>query len=142
MRRLLSPLSVRKIQDDKLSGFRHNPYMIPDMRDKMIICHFPPGASKWNKIEHRLFSFITQNWRGKPLLSRQAVVELIGSTRTGPGLVAKAALDTNQLPHRHQSHRRRACRHQHHPGLLSSGMELFNCPSLQKIVMLFFTYPK
>jgi hypothetical protein len=64
----------------------------------MHICHFPPGTSKWNKIEHRLFSFITQNWRGKPLLSRQVVVELIGSTRTGPGLVVKAALDTNHYP--------------------------------------------
>jgi Rhodopirellula transposase DDE domain len=62
------------------------------------ICHFPPGTSKWNKIEHRLFSFITQNWRGKPLLSRQAVVELIGSTKTEPGLVVKAALDTNLYP--------------------------------------------
>ena len=62
------------------------------------ICHFPPGTSKWNKIEHRLFSFITQNWRGKPLLSRQAVVELISSTTTQRGLVVKAALDTNTYP--------------------------------------------
>ena len=46
------------------------------------VCHFPPGTSKWNKIEHRLFSFITQNWRGKPLVSHQAIVNLIASTTT------------------------------------------------------------
>jgi len=59
------------------------------------VCHFPPGTSKWNKIEHRLFSFITQNWRGKPLFSRQAIVELIGSTTTRQGLTVHAALDTS-----------------------------------------------
>lgn len=57
--------------------------------------HFPPGTSKWNKIEHRLFSFITQNWRGKPLVSRQAIVNLIAGTTTTTGLIVKAALDTN-----------------------------------------------
>lgn len=59
------------------------------------ICHFPPGTSKWNKIEHRLFSFITQNWRGKPLVSHQAIVNLIASTTTRTGLTVKAALDNN-----------------------------------------------
>jgi Rhodopirellula transposase DDE domain len=59
------------------------------------VCHFPPGTSKWNKIEHRLFSFITQNWRGKPLVSRQAIVNLIASTTTKTGLTVRAALDTN-----------------------------------------------
>jgi hypothetical protein len=50
------------------------------------VCHFPPGTSKWNKIEHRLFSFITQNWRGKPLLSHQAIVNLIARLGgSGPG---------------------------------------------------------
>ena len=62
---------------------------------KLFICHFPPGTSKWNKIEHRLFSFITQNWRGRPLISHQAVVNLIASTTTRAGLIVKAALDTN-----------------------------------------------
>ena len=62
---------------------------------KLTVCHFPPGTSKWNKIEHRLFSFITQNWRGKPLVSRQAIVELIGSTTTRKGLIVRAALDTH-----------------------------------------------
>lgn len=59
------------------------------------LCHFPPGTSKWNRIEHRLFSFITQNWRGRPLVSHQAVVSLIASTTTRTGLIVKAALDTN-----------------------------------------------
>jgi hypothetical protein len=59
------------------------------------VCHFPPGTSKWNKIEHRMFSFITQNWRGKPLVSHQAIVSLIASTTTRTGLTVKAALDTN-----------------------------------------------
>jgi Rhodopirellula transposase DDE domain len=61
---------------------------------KLSICHFPPGTSKWNKVEHRLFSFITNNWRGKPLVSHQVVVNLIASTKTSKGLIVKAALDT------------------------------------------------
>jgi hypothetical protein len=62
---------------------------------KMKVCHFPPGTSKWNKIEHRLFSYITSNWRGQPLVSREAIVNLIASTTTTTGLIVKAALDTN-----------------------------------------------
>jgi hypothetical protein len=58
------------------------------------VCHFPPGTSKWNKIDHRLFSFITQNWRGKPLLSHQAIVNPIASTTTQTGLIVRACLDT------------------------------------------------
>ena len=57
--------------------------------------HFPPGTSKWNKIEHRMFCHITENWRGRPLVSREVVVELIGNTRTKAGLEIKAALDEN-----------------------------------------------
>ena len=57
------------------------------------VCHFPPGTSKWNKIEHRMFCHITANWRGRPLLSRQVVVNLIGGTTTREGLHIKAALD-------------------------------------------------
>jgi hypothetical protein len=63
---------------------------------RLTVCHFPPGTSKWNRIEHRLFSFITQNWRGKPLLSHQTVVSLIAGTTTKTGLVVKAALDTQR----------------------------------------------
>jgi transposase len=60
------------------------------------VCHFPPGTSKWNKIEHRLFSYITMNWRGKPLVSYEAVVNLIASTRTQTGLKVQARLDTRK----------------------------------------------
>ncbi len=62
----------------------------------LSVCHFPPGTSKWNTIEHRLFSFISQNWRGKPLVSHQAVVNLIAATTTRTGLRVKAALDTRR----------------------------------------------
>jgi len=58
----------------------------------VTVCHFPPGTSKWNKIEHRLFSFITQNWRGRPLISHEVIVNLIGSTTTKAGLNVKAKL--------------------------------------------------
>ena len=60
------------------------------------VCHFPPGTSKWNKIEHRLFCHVTQNWRGKPLVSHDLIVKLIGSTTTARGLKVKAALDTER----------------------------------------------
>jgi hypothetical protein len=63
---------------------------------ELVVCHFPPGTSKWNKIEHRLFSFITQNWRGRPLVSRETVVNLIASTTTRAGLLVKAELDTQE----------------------------------------------
>ena len=59
----------------------------------VTVCHYPPGTSKWNKIEHRMFSFISINWRGKPLVSYETVVNLIGSTRTKTGLRIKARLD-------------------------------------------------
>jgi len=62
------------------------------------VTHFPPGTSKWNKIEHRMFSFITKTWQGKPMLSRQAVVDLIGSTKTKTGLEIKAAIDPQKYP--------------------------------------------
>jgi len=62
------------------------------------VCHFPPGTSKWNKIEHRLFSHITLNWRGRPLVSHDIVVKLIGSTKTKTGLRVKARLDKRKYP--------------------------------------------
>ena len=60
------------------------------------VCHFPPGTSKWNKIEHRLFCFITKNWRGRPLTTYEVIVNLIASTTTKSGLIVRAALDTCQ----------------------------------------------
>jgi hypothetical protein len=62
------------------------------------VSHFPPGTSKWNKIEHRLFSFITMNWRGRPLRSFETVVNLIGNTTTQSGLVVRARLDRRKYP--------------------------------------------
>ena len=62
------------------------------------VCHLPPGTSKWNKIEHRLFSFISQNWRGKPLLTHAAIVHLIASTTTTTGLKVRCVLDTAKYP--------------------------------------------
>jgi len=62
------------------------------------VCHLPPGTSKWNKIEHRLFSFISQNWRGVPLLTHAAIVSLIGATRTGTGLKVRCELDRRHYP--------------------------------------------
>ncbi len=66
------------------------------------VCHFPPGTCKWNKIEHRMFCQITQNWRGRPLMSRHVVVNLIGQTTTKTGLRIKAALDENIYPTKQQ----------------------------------------
>jgi hypothetical protein len=62
------------------------------------VCHLPPGTSKWNKIEHRLYCHITQNWRGRPLISREVVVNLIGQTTTAKGLHIHAELDDNDYP--------------------------------------------
>jgi len=64
----------------------------------VTVCHLPPGTSKWNKIEHRLFSHISMNWRGRPLESHQAVVQLIAATTTRSGLTVQAALDDRQYP--------------------------------------------
>jgi transposase len=65
---------------------------------RIFVCHFPPGTSKWNKIEHRLFSYISQNWRGKPLRSFETIVSLIASTTTATGLKVHAELNTETYP--------------------------------------------
>jgi hypothetical protein len=64
----------------------------------ITVCHLPPGTSKWNKIEHRLFSQITMNWRGRPLTSHETILELIGATTTATGLTVTATLDTGSYP--------------------------------------------
>jgi hypothetical protein len=69
-----------------------------DVGLRLHVCHFPPGTSKWNKVEHRLFCHITKNWRGRPLASLEAIVSLISSTQTAQGLIVRAALDTNNYP--------------------------------------------
>jgi transposase len=65
---------------------------------EISVCHFPPGTSKWNKIEHRLFSFISQNWRGKPLVSHETIVNLIAATTTRTGLKVTCELDQSSYP--------------------------------------------
>jgi len=69
-----------------------------ELRLPIAVCHFPPGPSKWNKIEHRLFSFISQNWRGKPLITHEVIVKLIASTTTTTGLRGRSRLDTTSYP--------------------------------------------
>ncbi len=64
-----------------------------ELRMDIHVCHFPPGTSKWNKIEHKMFSYITLNWRGVPLISREAIVQLIGNTTTTTGLKIKSQID-------------------------------------------------
>jgi transposase len=68
------------------------------LRRPIAVCHFPPGTSKWNTIEHRLFSFISQNWRGQPLVSHAVIVNLIAATTTPTGLRVRARVDTNRYP--------------------------------------------
>jgi Rhodopirellula transposase DDE domain len=65
---------------------------------KITVCHFPPGTSKWNRIEHRLFAHISMNWRGRPLTSHEVVVQLIGATTTRTGLTVHAEADTGSYP--------------------------------------------
>ena len=69
-----------------------------ELKLPITVCHLPPGTSKWNKIEHRLFSFITINWRGKPLRSYRTIVQLIAATTTDAGLKVRAELDENKYP--------------------------------------------
>ena len=69
-----------------------------DLNLRTRVCHFPPGASKWNTIGHHLFCHITQNWRGKPLRTFETIVDLIGSTRIARGLRVKAKLDKRNYP--------------------------------------------
>ena len=66
-----------------------------ELNKTIYVCHFPPGTSKWNKIEHKMFSYISMNWRAKPLISRETVVQLIANTKTKSGLTIQAALDEN-----------------------------------------------
>jgi hypothetical protein len=71
----------------------HLQHLATDLGIPITVCHYPPGASKWNRIEHRMFSYISLNWKGQPLTSYEAVLNLIGSTRTKAGLKVKAVLD-------------------------------------------------
>ncbi len=66
-----------------------------ELNKSISVCHFPPGTSKWNKIEHKMFSYISMNWRAKPLISVETVVNLIANTKTKSGLKIQAAIDRN-----------------------------------------------
>jgi transposase len=81
----------------------------------ITVAHHPPGTSKWNRIEHRLFAFITQNWRGKPLISREVIIQLIAATTTEAGLDVQCCLDENDYPKADQGFRHGNGRHQHRP---------------------------
>ena len=70
-------------------------YLADQIQIPITVCHYPPDTSKWNKIEHRLFSFISLNWKGEPLINYETVINLIGGTKTRTGLNVKAVLDTN-----------------------------------------------
>lgn len=70
--------------------------LVDELGFPITVCHFPPGTSKWNKVEHRLFSFISKNWRGKPLVSHKVIVELISATTTDAGLVVRASIDERE----------------------------------------------
>ncbi len=72
--------------------------LVNELGFPITVCHLPPGTSKWNKIEHRLFSFITQNWRGKPLVTHQVIVNLIAATTTKTGLTVRSKLDSRVYP--------------------------------------------
>ncbi len=83
----------------RLQAWKAHLQELADRLDLAItVCHYPPGTSKWNKVDHRLFSFISMNWRGRPLCSFEAVVNLIGRTTTTSGLRVKAVLDTAEYP--------------------------------------------
>lgn len=84
-----SRVRLWKLELQKLADELHMP---------ITVCHLPPGTSKWNRIEHRLFSFITANWRGKPLVSHKVIVELIAATTTDAGLTVRCQLDPNTYP--------------------------------------------
>ena len=82
---------------------------------EITVCHFPPGTSKWNKIEHRMFSFITMNWRGRPLTSYRVIVQLIANTTTTEGPQGQRRARPGLLPDRRQDHQQGARRRAAHP---------------------------
>ena len=108
----------------------------------ITICHLPPGTSKWNKIEHRLFAFITQNWRGKPLMSHQVIVELIAATTTNTGLTVRAGSTATPTRQGHQGLRSGNGHHQPSARRLPRRMELHHqAPTAHRLTRLFGLRP-
>ncbi len=96
-RRLLICADAGGSNGNRLGAWKLNLQQMADQIPIPIaVCHYPPGTSKWNKIEHRLFSFISLNWRGEPLIDYETIVNLIGGAKTRTGLKVKAVLDTNE----------------------------------------------
>ncbi len=112
------------------NGYRSHvwKYELQRMADKLglviHVCHFPPGTSKWNKVEHRLFSFISVNWRGRPLRSYETVVNLISNTTNRGGLVVRARLDRRKYPIGKEGIRRRHASPEHRAARLPRRVEL------------------
>jgi Rhodopirellula transposase DDE domain len=96
-RRLLICADAGGSNGNRLRAWKLNLQQMADqIRIPITVCHYPPGTSKWNKIEHRLFSFISLNWKGEPLINYETIINLIGGTKTRTGLKVKAVLDTNE----------------------------------------------
>jgi len=91
---------------------------------EITVCHLPPGTSKWNKIEHRLFSHVSMNWRGRPLVSHEVVVELIGATTTRTGLKVRSRARPRALSDQDQGERRRPGRRPAAQARVPRGLEL------------------
>ena len=89
----------RQQQQSQSSLENRSAQLANDLSLRLEVCHFPPGTSKWNKIEHRLFCFISKNWRGRPLTSYRVIVNLIANTTTKAGLTVRAAIDRNDRNH-------------------------------------------
>ena len=95
-RRLLICADAGGSNGNRLRAWKLNLQQMADrIQIPITVCHYPPGTSKWNKIEHRLFSFISLNWKGEPLINYETIINLIGGTKTRTGLQVKAVLDTN-----------------------------------------------
>jgi hypothetical protein len=96
-RRLLICADAGGSNGNRLRAWKLNlQHLADEIRVPITVCHYPPGTSKWNKIEHRLFSFISLNWKGEPLINYETIINLIGGTKTRTGLKVKAVMDTNE----------------------------------------------
>ena len=96
LRREQDPTVQRKRETHAVAQIRRFRRMINLSAMALKVRHFPPGTSKWNKIEHRLFAYITRNWRGQPLITHAAIVNLIAATKTSAGLKVRCELDRRQ----------------------------------------------
>ena len=101
-----------------------------DVGLRISVCHFPPGTSKWNKIEHRMFCHITENWRGKPLVSQAVIVNLIGGTKTRTGPTCQSRARRESVRSQDQGDRRRTRDSSNPKRQVSRRLELHDCPTM------------